>query len=238
MNVPYHIPVLLGPCIEGLDIKPAGTYCDVTMGGGGHSRGILQKLGPQGRLLGFDQDADAIANAPDDERFTFIRSNFRYLSNWLRYYQVEALDGLLADLGVSSHHFDEAERGFSFRQEGPLDMRMNQQATKSAADVINTYDKRTLMPSTGHAAVTPSRPRSDSSKPWSHCSASRERRRTWPRYFRRSASRSTTSSTPSSRCYRPPFWPSGQEDASSCSPTTLSRTASSKISYAVAMRAV
>jgi len=144
MNVPYHIPVLLGPCIEGLDIKPAGTYCDVTMGGGGHSRGILQKLGPQGRLLGFDQDADAIANAPDDERFTFIRSNFRYLSNWLRYYQVEALDGLLADLGVSSHHFDEAERGFSFRQEGPLDMRMNQQATKSAADVINTYDKRTL----------------------------------------------------------------------------------------------
>ena len=121
----YHIPVLLQECIDGLSIRPDGVYVDVTFGGGGHSRAILSALGEKGHLYGFDQDSDAINNIPVDSRFTFVHSNFRYLKNWMRYHGVEQLDGLLADLGVSSHHFDEAGRGFSFRQDGPLDMRMN-----------------------------------------------------------------------------------------------------------------
>ena len=140
----YHTPVLLQESIDGLDIDPAGTYVDVTFGGGGHSREILTRLGPQGRLFGFDQDSDAQANIPADERFTFVQSNFRYLGNWMRYYGVEHIDGLLADLGVSSHHFDDGSRGFSFRQEGPLDMRMNKLARVSAADVVNGYDEKRL----------------------------------------------------------------------------------------------
>ena len=125
----YHIPVLLQECIDGLSIRPDGVYVDVTFGGGGHSRAILSALGEKGHLYGFDQDSDAINNVPVDSRFTFVHSNFRYLKNWMRYHGVEQLDGLLADLGVSSHHFDEAGRGFSFRQDGPLDMRMNRQAS-------------------------------------------------------------------------------------------------------------
>lgn len=140
----YHVPVLLKECIEGLDVKPGGTYIDVTMGGGGHSRAILEKLGKSGRLYGFDQDADAIGNAPQDGRFVFIRSNFRYLTNWMKYYGALPVDGIMADLGVSSHHFDIAERGFSFRQNGPLDMRMNQEAGVSAADIVNSYEKKQL----------------------------------------------------------------------------------------------
>ena len=126
-NTPaYHIPVLLKESIDGLDIKPEGTYVDVTFGGGGHSREILSRLNDNGHLYGFDQDADAEKNIPDDNRFTFVRSNFRYLSNWMQYYGIDKIDGLLADLGVSSHHFDDESRGFSFRFDGPLDMRMNQ----------------------------------------------------------------------------------------------------------------
>ena len=140
----YHTPVLLKESIDGLDIDPAGTYVDVTFGGGGHSKEILSRLGPQGRLFGFDQDADAQANIPHDERFTFVQSNFRYLGNWMRYHSIEHIDGLLADLGVSSHHFDDGSRGFSFRQEGPLDMRMNRRARMSAADVVNGYDEKKL----------------------------------------------------------------------------------------------
>ena len=140
----YHIPVLLQESIKGLDVNPQGTYVDVTFGGGGHSRAILKELGKEGRLFGFDQDSDAVANIPEDKRFTFVHSNFRFIKNWMRYYGVKQLDGLLADLGVSSHHFDEAQRGFSFRQDGPLDMRMNRQATLSAADVVNTYDEDQL----------------------------------------------------------------------------------------------
>lgn len=142
----YHIPVLLSASVEGLKIRQDGTYVDVTLGGGGHSRHILQQLGPEGRLLSFDQDADAIARCArerDDvalgERWTLIRSNFRYLKNWMRYYGIEAIDGLLADLGVSSHHFDDGSRGFSFRSDAPLDMRMNQQGGLTAADVLQTY---------------------------------------------------------------------------------------------------
>ena len=136
----YHVPVMLRQTLEALDIKPDGTYVDVTFGGGGHSRAILERLGPQGRLFAFDQDADAAANVPeDDDRITFVMSNFRYLKQWLRYYDVYEVDGILADLGVSSHHFDEAERGFSFREDGPLDMRMNRKARLTAADVVNQY---------------------------------------------------------------------------------------------------
>jgi len=142
----YHIPVLLSASVEGLKIRQDGTYVDVTLGGGGHSRHILQQLGPEGRLLSFDQDADAIARCArvrDDvalgERWTLIRSNFRYLKNWMRYYGIEAIDGLLADLGVSSHHSDDGSRGFSFRSDAPLDMRMNQQGGLTAADVLQTY---------------------------------------------------------------------------------------------------
>ena len=140
----YHVPVLLTASVDGLNVRPDGTYVDVTLGGAGHSREILRRLGPNGRLLGFDQDLDAQANAPDDARFTFVRSNFRYLANWLRYYGVAPVDGILADLGVSSHHFDDATRGFSFRFDAPLDMRMNVRARQTAADVVNRYGEADL----------------------------------------------------------------------------------------------
>ncbi|MCK9311476.1 MAG: 16S rRNA (cytosine(1402)-N(4))-methyltransferase RsmH [Bacteroidales bacterium] len=140
----YHIPVLLHACIDGLDIKPEGTYVDVTFGGGGHSREIVSRL-TTGKLYGFDQDEDAEQNIPVDSRFVFVRSNFRYLSNFLRYYDVDQIDGILADLGVSSHHFDDSERGFSFRfEEGNLDMRMNKKAGMNAADIVNTYSEEDL----------------------------------------------------------------------------------------------
>ena len=137
----YHIPVLLQESIDGLDIKPDGVYVDVTFGGGGHSREILRRLGKDGHLYSFDQDEDAERNILDDDRFTFVRSNFRYLRNWMRYYDVEQIDGLLADLGVSSHHFDDETRGFSFRFDAPLDMRMNKRAGMTAAEILSTYDE-------------------------------------------------------------------------------------------------
>ena len=140
----YHVPVLLQESIDGLDIKPDGIYVDVTFGGGGHSKEILKRLGKNGHLYSFDQDADAEQNIVNDERFTFVRSNFRYLRNWMQYYEVEEIDGLLADLGVSSHHFDDESRGFSFRFDAPLDMRMNKRAGKTAADVLNEYDEERL----------------------------------------------------------------------------------------------
>ena len=141
----YHVPVLLHDSIDGLDIQPQGIYVDVTFGGGGHSREILARLGQGGHLYSFDQDADAERNIPRTEKnFTFVRSNFRYLKNWMRYYGVEKIDGLLADLGVSSHHFDDAERGFSFRYDAPLDMRMNKRAGQTAADLVNNADERRL----------------------------------------------------------------------------------------------
>ena len=140
----YHVPVLLKESVDGLDIRPGGVYVDVTFGGGGHSREILARLGDGGRLFGFDQDADAEVNVPGDARFTFVRSNFRYLKNWMRYYDVEHIDGLIADLGVSSHHFDDESRGFSFRFDAPLDMRMNKRDGTTAADVVNTYDEERL----------------------------------------------------------------------------------------------
>ncbi len=133
----YHIPVMLKESVDGLAINPDGVYVDVTFGGGGHSREILSRLGDNGHLFSFDQDADAENNIVDDPRFTFVHSNFRWLSNWMRYYGVEHIDGLLADLGVSSHHFDDAERGFSFRYDAPLDMRMNREGGKTAADIVN-----------------------------------------------------------------------------------------------------
>ena len=138
------MPVLLNESIDGLNIKSDGIYVDVTFGGGGHSREILRRLGPKGRLYGFDQDSDAEGNIPDDERFTFVRSNFRYLKNWMRYYEVEKIDGLLADLGVSSHHFDDETRGFSFRWDSPLDMRMNKRAGVTAADFINKAEEEKI----------------------------------------------------------------------------------------------
>lgn len=140
----YHIPVLLKESVDGLNIEPDGVYADMTFGGGGHSREILSRLGKKGHLYSFDQDADAEHNALSDGRFTFVRSNFRYLKNWMRYYDVEQLDGLMADLGVSSHHFDAPERGFSFRFDGKLDMRMNQRALQTAADVVNGYPEEKL----------------------------------------------------------------------------------------------
>lgn len=141
----YHVPVLLHESIDGLDIKPGGVYVDVTFGGGGHSREILRRLDPTARLFSFDQDTDAERNVPEGaEGFTFVRSNFRYLKNWMRFYDVDHIDGLLADLGVSSHHFDDAERGFSFRFDAPLDMRMNKRAGKTAADIVNSYDEQQL----------------------------------------------------------------------------------------------
>ncbi len=141
----YHIPVLLGKTVDGLNIRPDGIYVDVTFGGGGHSREILRSLGPDGRLFSFDQDADAEKNIPEDEhRLTFVRSNFRYLKNWMRYYGIEKVDGILADLGVSSHHFDDETRGFSFRFDARLDMRMNGRGGQTAADIVNRYDEERL----------------------------------------------------------------------------------------------
>ena len=140
----YHVPVLLKESVDGLDIQSDGIYVDVTFGGGGHSREILSRLGKNGHLYSFDQDADAEKNIVDDDRFTFVRSNFRYISNWMHYYGVEKINGLLADLGVSSHHFDDETRGFSFRFEAPLDMRMNKRAGMTAANVLNDYTEEHL----------------------------------------------------------------------------------------------
>ena len=159
----YHVPVLLKESVNSLHIKPNGIYVDVTFGGGGHSREILSRLGADGHLFSFDQDADAENNIfedrgdakdcsneqkgkrfVDDSRFTFIRSNFKFLKNWMQYYGIEQIDGLLGDLGVSSHHFDDESRGFSFRFDAPLDMRMNKRAGKTAADIVNEYDEEQL----------------------------------------------------------------------------------------------
>ena len=140
----YHIPALLDACMAGLAVQPDGTYVDVTFGGGGHSRAILERLGDKGRLYAFDQDEDACVNRIEDNRFTFVRSNFRFLKNFMRYYDVDSIDGLLADLGVSFHHFDASERGFSFRFDGALDMRMNRRARTTAADIIESYTQEQL----------------------------------------------------------------------------------------------
>ena len=140
----YHIPVLLNESIEGMNLHPGGIYVDVTFGGGGHSKEILRQGDESIRLFSFDQDEDAERNIVNDERFTFVRSNFRYLYNFLRYHRVEQVDAVLADLGVSSHHLDEAERGFSFRFDGQLDMRMNKRAGMTAAEVVNTYPEERL----------------------------------------------------------------------------------------------
>ena len=140
----YHVPVLLEECIDLLDIKPDGVYADLTFGGGGHSRRILEELGDKGSLYGFDQDSDTKANAPEDERFHYVESNFRFLRSALRLRGVEQVDGILADLGVSSHHFDALPRGFSFRGEAPLDMRMNQRGGETAADVVNNRSEEEL----------------------------------------------------------------------------------------------
>lgn len=141
----YHIPAMLQECIDGLQISPSGTYVDVTFGGGGHSRGIIEQLGEGGRLFSFDQDLDAYANRIEDPRFTFVHSNFRYLTNFMRFHKVDKVDGILGDLGVSFHHFDKAERGFSFRADAPLDMRMNRSARVDAAQVVNTYTEEQLL---------------------------------------------------------------------------------------------
>ncbi|MDM8145426.1 16S rRNA (cytosine(1402)-N(4))-methyltransferase RsmH [Bacteroides eggerthii] len=143
-NNVYHIPVLLKETVDGLNINPDGVYVDVTFGGGGHSREILSRLSSKGHLYSFDQDEDAEQNIIHDKRFTFVRSNFRYLKNWMRYYDIEQIDGVLADLGVSSHHFDAQERGFSFRFDAALDMRMNQRAQRTAADILNEYSESQL----------------------------------------------------------------------------------------------
>lgn len=141
----YHIPALLHQSVDGMNIRPNSICVDVTFGGGGHSREILSRLGAKGHLYGFDQDADAIHNVPEDKRFTFVRSNFRYLKNFMKYYGVEEVDAVLADLGVSSHHFDAEDRGFSFRfEDSSLDMRMNQQGGKTAAQILNTYTEERL----------------------------------------------------------------------------------------------
>ena len=140
----YHVSVLLNESIDGLDIKSDGIYVDVTFGGGGHSKEILRRLGKNGHLYSFDQDPDAEKNIVNDKRFTFVRSNFRYLKNWMRYYDVDHIDGLLADLGVSSHHFDDETRGFSFRFDAPLDMRMNKRAGTTAAETLNSYSEEQI----------------------------------------------------------------------------------------------
>ncbi|MEG2218020.1 MAG: 16S rRNA (cytosine(1402)-N(4))-methyltransferase RsmH [Muribaculaceae bacterium] len=140
----YHIPALLTETIDGLQIKSEGTYVDVTFGGGGHSRAIMLNLGENGHLYGFDQDQDAIANKIEDSRFTFVHSNFCYLSNFLRYYGVDKVDGIIADLGVSFHHFDDSSRGFSFRFDGALDMRMNQKGSRDASWIIANYSEEKL----------------------------------------------------------------------------------------------
>jgi 16S rRNA (cytosine1402-N4)-methyltransferase len=145
MNVEtYHIPALLQESIDGLDIQPDGIYVDVTFGGGGHSREILRRLGRNGHLYSFDQDADAEKNIIADDRFTFVRSNFRYIKNWMYYFRVARINGILADLGVSSHHFDAEDRGFSYRYNAPLDMRMNRRAGVTAADLLNDYSEPQL----------------------------------------------------------------------------------------------
>lgn len=140
----YHIPALLKQSIEGLDIKPGGTYVDVTFGGGGHSRAILSRLNAAGRLVGMDQDMDAWANRLQDDRFTFAHGNFAFLKNFLRYYGISGVDGIIADLGVSFHHFDALDRGFTFRGDAPLDMRMNRSASFTAKDLVNGYDEQRL----------------------------------------------------------------------------------------------
>ena len=140
----YHVPVLLHPSIDGMNIQPGGIYVDVTFGGGGHSRELLNRLDDTAHLYSFDQDEDAEKNAFNDPRFTFVRSNFRYLRNFMRYYGCNGVDAILADLGVSSHHFDDSERGFSFRFEGKLDMRMNKRSGMTAADILNTYSEERL----------------------------------------------------------------------------------------------
>ncbi len=140
----YHKPVLLHETVDGLNIRPDGIYADMTFGGGGHSREILSRLGTEGHLFSFDQDLDAMAGAFDDERFTFVRSNFRFLQNWMEYYDVEGVDGIMADLGVSSHHLDAGERGFSFRYDAPLDMRMNQRGKLTAEQIIAEYSEEQL----------------------------------------------------------------------------------------------
>ncbi len=138
-TTPYHIPALLPQVIEALDIKADGTYVDATLGGGGHSRAIVEHLGPQGMLYAMDQDIDAVSRAFTHPSFTVIYGNFRYLRNFMRFHDVESVDGILADLGVSFHHFDSADRGFSFRTDSPIDMRMNREAQLTAAEVLNTY---------------------------------------------------------------------------------------------------
>jgi len=143
-NAHYHVPALLTATINGLDVKPDGVYVDCTFGGGGHAKEILNQLGKQGKLLGFDQDEDAFKNAIEDDRFVFVHSNFKYLKNFLKFHNIDKVDGVLADLGVSFHHFDEVERGFSFRFDGELDMRMNQKAQFTAADVLNNYPEAKL----------------------------------------------------------------------------------------------
>lgn len=140
----YHIPALLVQSIDALDIRPDGIYVDATFGGGGHSRAIVERLGDKGHLYSFDQDEDAVHRAFSDPRFTMVYGNFRFLSNFLRYYGVDRADGILADLGVSFHHFDDESRGFSFRGNGPLDMRMNRHARLTAADILNTYSEQRL----------------------------------------------------------------------------------------------
>ena len=140
----YHIPVMLHECLAGLNICPDGTYVDLTYGGGGHSKEIVSLLGSKGHLYGFDQDLDAMNGAMTDERFTFVRSNFRFVGNWMQYYGVDEVDGILADLGVSSHHLDEAERGFSFRYDAPLDMRMNQRSSLTAQKIVSDYSEEQL----------------------------------------------------------------------------------------------
>jgi 16S rRNA (cytosine1402-N4)-methyltransferase len=141
----YHLPVMLNECIKGLNIRPDGTYVDITFGGGGHSRAIMSQLGPDGRLVGFDQDADALANALDDSRFTLIHENFRFLKSFLRLHGVRKIDGLLADLGVSSHQFDVADRGFSTRLDGELDLRMDRRQELTAKELVNSADEQELV---------------------------------------------------------------------------------------------
>jgi 16S rRNA (cytosine1402-N4)-methyltransferase len=142
-NLTYHVPVMLRESVDAMNIGN-GVYADMTFGGGGHSREMLARMGAKARLFGFDQDTDTLANVPDDARFTFVLSNFRYLRNWMNYYGIEAVDGIMADLGVSSHHFDAAERGFTFRSDAPLDMRMNRTAKLTAADFLNTADEERI----------------------------------------------------------------------------------------------
>ena len=140
----YHVPVLLSESLEGLNIKPSGIYVDCTFGGGGHSKAILEKLGQDGKLVAFDQDADAKRNLPEDKRLVFVPQNFRYLQRFLRLNGITEVDGVLADLGVSSHQFDEAGRGFSTRFDAALDMRMDQRQEKTAATILNTYSEAAL----------------------------------------------------------------------------------------------